>query len=446
MKVSNRLLTLAAAAGCMALPALAQGTAAPNTSVEEWLSTQRKQTLQFWKFNDQRSVNVFESPKVEGVEYKGFALEFGGAFTQQFQTIIHENTATPVVVAGVNTNKLIEIGPGFNNATANLYIDGQLAKGVRMNLTLYLSSKHHNETWVKEGYVQFDGAPFAKKLLDGVFKDVTLKFGHMEINYGDAHFRRSDNGQAIFNPLVGNLMMDGFTTQIGTELYYRPGNGVLAMVGATNGEIRGTVFTPNSREAAYLGKVGFDKMFNDVRFRLTGSFFSQSSSANNTLYGGDRAGSRYNYVLENTRASSTGNAWSGNVDPLMKDRLTSMMINPFVRAGGFEFFGTYEQAKGRASSETADRTFTQMATEFVYRFAENDKFFLAARWNDVKGDYLTAPGINVTRMQVGGGWFLTPSLMAKLEAVQQEWKNFPANDIRNGGKFKGVVLEAVISF
>ena len=210
--------------------------------------------------------------------------------------------------------------------------------------------------------------------------------------------------------------------------------------------LTGTVFTPNSREAAYLAKVGFDKRFNDVRFRLTGSFFSQSSAASNTLYGGDRAGSRYNYVLENTAASSTGNAWSGNVDPLMKDRLTSMMVNPFVRVGGFEFFGTYEQAKGRASSERADRTFTQMATEFVYRFAENDKFFLAARWNDVKGEYLTAPGINVTRMQVGGGWFLTPSLMAKLEAVQQEWKNFPANDIRNGGKFKGVVLEAVISF
>ena len=63
----------------------------------------------------------------------------------------------------------------------------------------------------------------------------------------------TQNELDVHDTLVGNLMMDGFTTQIGTELYYRPGNGVLAMIGATNGEIRGTVFTPNSREAAYLG-------------------------------------------------------------------------------------------------------------------------------------------------------------------------------------------------
>ena len=445
MTVSNRLLTLAASLCCLALPARAQGPAASNAN-DDWWSTQRKQTIQYFKFYDARSMNVFESPKVEGVAYKGFVLDFGGAFTQQFQSLTHENTATPVVVAGVNQNKLIEIGNGFNNAVANFYIDGQLAKGVRMNLTMYLSSKHHNETWVKEGYVLIDAAPFAKDMLDGIFKDVTLKVGHMETNYGDAHFRRSDNGETMFNPLVGNLMMDAFTTEIGAELYYRPANGLIGMLGATNGEIRGTVFAPTQREAAYLMKVGFDKQFTDVRFRLTGSLFSQSSAASNTLYGGDRGGSRYGYVLENTAASSTGNAWSGNVDPLMKDRLNAIMINPFVRAGGFEFFGTFEQAKGRSATETNDRTFTQMATEFVYRFAANDKFFVAARWNDVKGDYLTAPGINVTRMQFGGGWFLTPSLMAKLEAVQQEWKNFPANDIRNGGKFSGVMLEAVITF
>ena len=40
----------------------------------------------------------------------------------------------------------------------------------------------------------------------------------MEINYGDAHFRRSDNGNAIYNPFVGNYIMDAFTTEIGGEV------------------------------------------------------------------------------------------------------------------------------------------------------------------------------------------------------------------------------------
>ena len=37
-----------------------------------------------------------------------------------------------------------------------------------------------------------------------------------------------------------------------------------------------------------------------VRARLTGSLFSQARAANQTLFSGDRAGSRYYSVLENT--------------------------------------------------------------------------------------------------------------------------------------------------
>ena len=50
-----------------------------------------------------------------------------------------------------------------------------------------------------------------------------VRVGHMEINYGDAHFRRSDNGNAIYNPFVGNYIMDAFTTEIGGEVYLKTG-------------------------------------------------------------------------------------------------------------------------------------------------------------------------------------------------------------------------------
>ena len=60
-------------------------------------------------------------------------------------------------------------------------------------------------------------------------KYVTLRVGHFEINYGDAHFRRTDNGNAMYNPLVGNYILDAFTTEIGGEAYLRserlPGDG-----------------------------------------------------------------------------------------------------------------------------------------------------------------------------------------------------------------------------
>ena len=50
-----------------------------------------------------------------------------------------------------------------------------------------MASHHHYETWVKGGYVQVDKVGFLKsEWLDKVWKNLTLKAGHMEINYGDA--------------------------------------------------------------------------------------------------------------------------------------------------------------------------------------------------------------------------------------------------------------------
>lgn len=129
------------------------------------------------------------------------------------------------------------------------------------------------------------------------------------MNYGDAHFRRTDNGNAMYNPFVGNLIMDAFTTEIGGEVYVRMGP-FMAMGGLTGGEVRGNVVRPNDRSLAFLGKLGFDRQMSDkLRLRLTGSTFQQRSAISNTLYAGDRAGSRYYYVLENS--SATGRRSSG---------------------------------------------------------------------------------------------------------------------------------------
>src|SRR5476651_2112567 len=145
---------------------------------------------------DQRGINVYESPKEEGVPFTGFKLNWGGAFTQQFQNLTHQNTAVPVLVANVDKNALIPIAPGFNNAVANVNLNVQLAKGVRVAVETYASARHHQETWVKDGYFLIDASPIDNALLDQLMQYVTLKVGHFEINYGDQHFRRTDNGQS----------------------------------------------------------------------------------------------------------------------------------------------------------------------------------------------------------------------------------------------------------
>ena len=163
------------------------------------------------------------------------------------------------MASGVNTNQLADIGFGFNNPTANLFLNAQLAPGIRVAMTSYLSARHHNETWVKDGYLQIDESPIDFAPLNSLMKVVTVRVGDMEINYGDAHFRRSDNGQAIYNPFIGNYIMDGFTTQIGGEAYLKM-KGVIGMFAVTGGELRGTVLTPEQRGPTTMGKIGFDRL------------------------------------------------------------------------------------------------------------------------------------------------------------------------------------------
>ena len=414
---------------------------------DSFLSTAPAIEIANYRPEDMRGINVFEAPKAEPAEYTGFKLMWGAAFTQQFQGLDHSNTAAPKVVGGVDANKLIRIGHGPNNAVANLYLNGQLARGIRVAMTTYSSARHHNETWVKDGYLLIDALPIDYKPLNDLMKYVTIRAGHFEINYGDAHFRRTDNGNAIRNPLVGNYIMDAFTTEVGMEVYLRK-NDLMLMGGLTGGESRGMIAKPEQRGVVLLSKIAYDKKFSDdLRFRISGSRYSTNHSTSNTLFSGDRAGSRYYDVLENTASTESAQAWSGSMQPGLKNSIRSYVVNPFLQFYGLELFGNFERARGRASTETADREWTQKVGEVVYRAGPDKRLYVAGRYNTVDGQLTVgAPNVNVNRTQVGGGWFLTPNILTKLEYVRQNYNDFAANDIRNGGKFRGFMVEGVVAF
>jgi hypothetical protein len=406
--------------------------------------------LQNFRPRDFDGMNMFEPPKSGTDKYQGQDVVWGFGFTQQFQGIRHANNAAPkmVTTAGVttNANELIPIGKGFNNATANLYLDAQLARGIRLSLTSYLSSRHHQETWVKDGYLLVNASPIENGTLDAIMDVVSLRVGHFEINYGDQHFRRSDNGNAFFNPFVGNLLMDAFTTEIGAEVYANKA-GFLAMGGITSGEIRGQVQKPNDRSPSYLAKVGFDKQLQqDLRVRLTGSYYTNKQAVSSTLYSGSRAGSRYYSVLENASSTETAQAWSGDIQPGFKNKVEAFVLNPFVKYQGFEFFGNIEQAQGRANTETSERIWRQWSGEGVYRFFDN-QLYVGSRYNFARGNFQGIPNdLQVERIQTGGGWFVTKNILAKAEYVRQNYMNFPANDIKAGGHFDGFMVEGVVAF
>ncbi len=395
-------------------------------------SAQYKKELQYYRPIDQNGAFVFTPNKEEkGYAYDGFKLYMGAALTQQWQALTEKTTS------GI---ALTPIGPGFNLPTANLYIDAQLAKGMRLHLATYLSSRHHTDTYVKGGYLRIDALPMLhSETIDNIMQYVAIKIGDMETNYGDTHFFRSDNANTIYNPLVGNYLMDSFETMDGGEVYVF-NKGFLAMVGMAGGQfgVRPSVANPAKRRPAIYGKIGYDgNVGNGVRIRLTGSLFH--SSRFNDLYHGDRAGARY-YSIMNDATPAT-DAWSGRVSPGFSNGFTSFMINPFIQVKGFNLFGVIESTKEMVTGHT------------VQQYAVNAQFFLsntiyvAGRYNTVSGYLAGAPNkTTVDRIQFGGGWFMTQNILAKVEYVSQKYKKFPTTTVYNGGEFNGLMLEAAIAF
>ncbi len=425
-------------------------------------------TIANWRAYDQSGINVFETPKDNDAKFDGLKVRFGAGFTQQWQSLKHENTAnnnTGNTVATAQANKLYPLASGFMTAQANAFMDVQLGDGIALNVTSYLSSRHHNETWVKGGYIQFDKLPFKGKLWSDLMKITTIKIGHFEVNYGDEHFRRSDGGQTLWNPFMEGYVMDGYATEIGGEVYLKK-NGLFGMIGLTSGMLKGNVDSVlnstvadgnDKRSPSILLKAGIDKkLSNGLRLRASGSLYHNGSSAGSglTLYGGDRTGSNYQNVMEKwvsgtpaAAQASTAIAFSGRFNPNFSKKVDAVMFNGFAKYKGLEFFGTYEVSQGYSKAEKVSRRASQIAVDGIYRFGAAENAFIGLRYNTVSAELQGYTNdVNVNRFAVAGGWFITKNTLLKAEYVTQEYDKFIKTDYRNGGKFHGIVVEAVVGF
>ena len=117
------------------------------------------------------------------------------------------------------------------------------------------------------------------------------------------------------------------------------------------------------------------------------------------------------------------------------------------RLSRLEVFGVLERAEGKASAEASERVWKQYAVDTVYRFLPDESLFVGVRYNKAKGTLAGIDGdVGADRWQVGGGWFITPHILAKAEYVNQKYFGYPTTNIRNGGKFNGMMLEGVVAF
>ena len=414
------------------------------------------QEVQYLRPAGYDGLNVFETKKANDIEFEKLVVKIGADFAIQFQALDHTN----------DTDNSTVLGGNVNLPSANLNFDVQLADGVRMHLRTFLSSKHHNETWVKGGYIQMDKLDFIKKdFLKDIMDITSLRVGVDQLNYGDAHFRRSDNAMAIYNPFVGNYIMDAYTVEPFIEITLQPKD-YLLVLGISNGLLNPTVeksvtgygsttiVGEKDLKTTFYAKAGIDREVNEaLRVRLTGSFISESGYNNGDhLYSGDRAGGRY-YNIFNANVGGDlkeGGDFAGRFTPGFKNN-TSYQINPFIQYKGLEFFGIYEVSKGNRKEGEEKGSFTQLGTELLYRFGEQGQFYVAGRYNAVNGNKQYASGgtkpndLEITRTNIGAGWFMTKNILMKAEYVKQSYNSEFTGSL-SGAEMNGVVLEAVISF
>jgi hypothetical protein len=299
-----------------------------------------------------------------------------------------------------------------------------------------MSSRHHNEAWVEGGYLTIDHMPFLPAS-DNIMKYLTIRAGVMMPNYGDAHYFRSNNGNVLNNPFVGNWVMDAYTTNPGLDVLFRK-DGFLALVGTNNGRVNYGRGGNLGEDLVFNWKVGYDKnVTDDLRIRATLSGFHVGEGHSGAyLWGGDRAGARYYNVMQTADAEGD-NFRSGQWTPGSgQSEMNSYMANLFVQFHGLEVFGIYENMKGVRNE--ADQHFTQTAIQALYRMGS---FYVGTRYNNVSNN----DGSSVNRTNIGGGWNMTPNVLIKLDYVTQNYEG-PAHGSIEGGKFNGVVLEAGIAF
>ncbi|MHA7108622.1 hypothetical protein [Sunxiuqinia elliptica] len=367
----------------------------------------------------------FEQPKVSAEDFDGVEVKVGGDFAIQLQSLDHE---APV--------ELIDLKNNFNLPTANLNLTTRLAPGIQLHINNYLSSRHHNESWVEGGYLTIDKLPFLPAS-DGVMEYLTIKAGVMMPNYGDAHFYRSNNAAVLNNPFVGNWIMDAFTNNPGLEVMYR-NKGFLAVLGTNNGRMNYGRGNDIGEDLVFNWKLGYDTDINeDLRVRATVSGYHVGEGHSGSyLWDGDRAGARYYNVMQTADAEGD-NFRSGRWSPGSgQSEMNSYMANLFVKFHGLEVFGIYEDMKG--VKRDVDQHFTQTALQAIYRFGS---FYVGTRLNKVS-DHNDS---SVKRTNIGGGWYMLDNVLVKLDYVNQKYEGV-AHGAIDGGKFDGLVLEAAISF
>ncbi len=356
---------------------------------------------------------------------------------------------------GLTAGQYPGLDPGFQTPFGNLDFLASIPGKLDVFFDLFLASRPDpDHTYGDQGYMVFKQlpAPFAGGPLNNVFNYINVKAGAFIVDFGDGNFHRSNNGFVQRNPLIGNPLVDSSTEEIGAEVYAIKGP-VYWLAGVTGGTTEGHV-DYGSRPAVFSKIWGYP--LPDLRW--SASVYYVDLDGFSTVDGlNPGAGEGHNQIMDLLRSGGVygsvfGGGWDG--DPGQITPLNGYDVEAYQTDLTWNHWPweVYSFVGWTQDSTWGERWLYGSATA-VYHI--NPALYLAGRLS-----YAFAGAVNgvdssgwVDRFQIGGGYWFTKSLLAKLEYVYQQYNDFNANvgdvdavDAYRNPSFNGVLMEMSFDF
>lgn len=342
------------------------------------------------------------------------------------------------------------IDPGFQTAWGSMDFMANFDDLVMVYWEFYMSSRPHPDAMQgNQGYIYIKGLPDDK--LAPIFNLVDIKAGEFEVAFGDHLYRRTDNARGQPNALVGNAVMDPRATEIGMEFISKPSL-VNGLVGVSSG-------TPTGDSLADRGVGLHGKLWVDTeRARLSASVYDVDHSDNsadreggtrNNLFRSNRSGGPYSGVLDD--GNGVGEIGVGNGQDVF-----AYQFDLSLDLGAVDLYANYGFTEDADTNGVDDGS---PADEWTYASLEavvpvGEDLFFAARYSRADADQLKGKDSSgyTHRIQAGLGYWLTNTLLVKMEYVTQEYKDFTEGETVSGvdawrdPSFSGVIAEVSFAF
>lgn len=349
--------------------------------------------------------------------------------------------------------------PGFQTPFANMSFMATFDDCLDVYFDFYISTRAHPDYMQGgQGYMLFKKLPEQLQGIqsfDWFFENFDVKAGGFEVDYGDAHYRRSNAGSTWQNPLIGNYVVDPRGIDIGVEIIAN-GWPLKALVGVGSGTYEGHVADGSgySSHAKFWGDplpgLRASLSLYHANHSGDGPGWPENNGTAGNLFVTNRSGGSYDSVFG-------GGDAPGQLLPGAGQLVSAAQFDLTWRGGPLELYGyfgwmTDDDTNGSAPGNPKEGWY-YYAAEGIYNFT--DRLYAAGRYSGATAIDLNDAASDgyINRFALGGGYWLFDVVLFKVEFVYQGLYGFTEKDGKVCGVdawrdpcFYGAIAEASFGF